>query len=355
MEIKGKIRVLLVDDSQTVRMVLRDLLAAYADIEVAGEAADGKEALDMVATLNPDMLIMDVQMPHLNGFEATEQIMAHRPKPILILSSIINRSEVFTSLKAIELGALDVMEKPEFSNPAQMSMFSRNLVERIRMLSHIRVIPHIRGRQLGVVKPLPPLLPSAAGQCEAVGIGCSTGGPLALKVIISGLTKPDHPPLIVVQHITNGFLEGLADWLQTECKRRVTIASRQQLLEPGGIYLVPNGYQPVFPSRQMLHLDQHLPEEGGFRPSATVLFKEMSTTFAASALGVLLTGMGSDGAAGLLRMKQAGAVTVAQDQATSIVYGMPRAAVESGAAIHVLPVHQIPAFLHQFFSRKGKI
>lgn len=345
-----KIRVLIVDDSPTIRLIIAELLAAQPDIEISGQAGDGAEALEKVALLNPDIIIMDVQMPVMNGFEATEQIMAHCPKPILILSSVISRSEVFTSLRAIELGALDVMEKPEFSSQVEVEQFTRVIVEKIRMLSRIQVITHVRGKQTRIKGPLKENIPIDFGTFEVVAIGASTGGPLALKILFSGLDPLFDIPMVVVQHITSGFLEGLSDWLRLECKRKIVVARDSQPLEKGHIYFIPNAFQPKFSGRRALMLDENQPEMGGFKPSADALFNSVAEQFGGRAIGVLLTGMGNDGARGLLRLREAGGITIAQDQVTSIVYGMPRAAAELGAPLHVLPINQIPCLLNQFIT-----
>ena len=351
-----RIRVFLVDDSPTIRMILKDLLGAYPDIEIAGEAVNGRDAVERVHLYNPDIVVMDIQMPILNGFEATEQIMAHHPKPILILSSIVNKSEVFTSMRAIELGALDVMEKPEFTDERKMDDFAAKLVDKIRVLSRIQVITHIRGRHTPVVAEAAPTaaalprpeIPFLPGAIELVSIGASTGGPLALKILLSGLSPAFDIPIVIVQHITNGFMEGMAGWLQAESKRKVVVAEDRQMLEKRCVYFVPNGFQPNFVARGILALEATVPPRGGFKPSADVLLENTATYYGDRAIGVLLTGMGEDGARGLLALRENKGITIAQDRFSSIVYGMPRAAAEMGAAMHVLPVQQISEFLNNF-------
>lgn len=350
---KKKIRVLIVDDSATIRMILRDLLSNYPDIEISGEACDGLEGVEKARLYNPDIVLMDIQMPVLNGFEATEQIMAHTPKPILILSSIINHSEVYTSMRAIELGALDVMEKPEFSEEKKIGEFSAKLVEKVRMLSRIHVITHIRGRQTRPREEESPRPSPSAGAMELIAVGASTGGPLALKIIFSGLPPDFDTPILVVQHITTGFLDGMAGWLQTECKRKMVVLEQNHTMEKRTVYFVPNGFQPGFSSRNVVALDERRPPVGGFKPSADALFERVAEFYGPRAVGVILTGMGDDGAKGLLKMKIAGALTIAQDRMTSIVYGMPRAAADLGAVLHVLPVDQIPTFLSHL--RSGRV
>ncbi|MBP7865904.1 MAG: chemotaxis-specific protein-glutamate methyltransferase CheB [Acidobacteria bacterium] len=352
----NKIRVFLVDDSPTVRMILKDLLGACPDIEIAGEASNGLDAVERVGLFNPDIVVMDVQMPVLNGFEATEQIMAHSPKPILILSSIVNRTEVFTSMRAIELGALDVMEKPEFADEKKVEEFAAKLLEKIRILSRIQVITHIRGRHAARgkeaerVEPSPPVKPEIpvfpAGPIDIVAIGASTGGPLALKILLSGLSPSFDTPIVIVQHITNGFMDGMAGWLHSECKRRIIVAGDRQSLERGCVYFVPNGAQPSFAARGILVLDRAMNARGGFKPSADVLFESVAAYYGPRSLGILLTGMGEDGARGLLKLRTEKGMTVAQDRFSSIVYGMPRAAAELGAAVHILPIHQVAEFMN---------
>ncbi len=350
---EDRIRVLIVDDSDLVRGILRDVLTQDPGIDVVGEARDGHEAVEQAARLRPDLITMDIQMPNMDGFAATEQIMAYTPTPILIFSSAIDKSEKYSSFRALSLGALDVWSKPDVT-VANFQELAARLTGKIRMLARIPVISHIRGKMQGRSHTPPPgtvPAPSAAaeppaaeagrGDFRLVAIGSSTGGPPALEKVLAPLPARFPAPIAIVQHITRGFIDSFADWLAGRVRLRVRVAVNGDPLRAGTVYLAPDDTQMRVAADGSVQLRADLPPWGEHRPSVNHLLQSAAESYGARAVGVILTGMGDDGAVGLKAMRDRGAPTIAQDQASSLIYGMPRAAVETGAASAVLPLGRI--------------
>lgn len=337
------IRTLVVEDSITVRKRLCEVLAAAPDVTVVGEAADGKQAIELCRTLRPDVVTMDMMLPVMSGLAATEFIMAHCPTPILIVSASTNRGELFKTYEALAAGAVDVLDKP-LGNEAN-DAWERKLIAAIRLISRVRVITHPRARLRAMGRghpssPLPAQMP-AARSYNAVAIGASTGGPAAIVEILRVLPCPLTVPLLLVLHISEPFGAAFADWLDGQSAHRVGYARNgERVLDTAGrITMAPPAFHLVARSgRLYLTTD---PERHSVRPSVDVLFESMAREYGASAAACLLTGMGRDGAAGMLEIRRAGGATIAQDEATSVVYGMPREAVLLGAAESVLPLGQI--------------
>lgn len=341
-------RVLIVDDSDLVRGILRDVLAQDSGIVVIGEARDGREAVEQTARLHPDLITMDIQMPHMDGFAATEHIMAFTPTPILIFSSAIDKSEKYSSFRALALGALDVMNKPDVTI-AGFQELAAQLTAKIRMLARIKVIQHIRGKVRGRDRTLPPVPMAAAVKppdnsrtaARLVAIGSSTGGPPALKKLLSPLPALFPAGIAIVQHITRGFIDGFVDWLAVCIRLSVCVAKDGETIRPGTVYFAPDDVQMQVSADRRIRLRADLPPWGEHRPSVNHLLQSAGESYGERAVGLILTGMGDDGAVGLKVMRDRGAPTIAQDQASSLIYGMPRAAVESGAASLVLPLDRI--------------
>ncbi len=345
-----KLRVLITDDSPVARAVLRSILEREPGIEVVGVARNGWEAVQMTAQLHPDIITMDVRMPQMDGFQATQQIMAYHPTPILIVTASLAKQDVDFSFRMMEAGALDIFEKPAGDDPEALKARAHALVERVRLLSRVRVITHLRGRRRGVPpKPLTPVevapTPVPAKSPERiVVIGASTGGPRALQRILSQLPEDFPAPIVVIQHMASGFTQGLAEWLGGETLLRVALAQDGEGLAAGRVYIAPDG-RHLIPNPRVIRLEDSpktLP-----MPSVDVTMHAAARNFGRRAIGVLLTGMGSDGAHGLLAIRGAKGITIAQDQSSSTIFGMPRAAIELGAAQQVLPVAGIAPILLQ--------
>jgi two-component system chemotaxis response regulator CheB len=339
------IRVLLVEDSATMRGHLRESLAADPDLQVVGEAIDGHQAVEMAGRLRPDVITMDMMLPTMSGLAATEHIMAEHPTPILVVSSA-DRQELFSTYNALAAGAVDVLEKPR--GDASDADWGRRLCAAVRLVSRIRVITHPRAR-LGRRRPapeVPPVVP-VANPLRVVAVGASTGGPRALTDLLRSLPSGFRPPILGVQHIaaSEPFAEAFSDWLAGQTGRDVSYARDWTPIEAveGRVVLAP-------PDRHLMVRDGVLrisdaPPRHSCRPSVDVLFESVATEFGPAAAGCLLTGMGRDGAEGLLRMRGRGSVTFAQDEASCVVYGMPREAALLGAATYVLPPARMAARL----------
>ncbi len=350
-----KLRVLVVDDSPVARAVLRSILEGDPGIEVVGLARNGWEAVQMTARLRPDVITMDVRMPEMDGYEATCQIMAYHPTPILIVTASLSKQDVDFSFRMLEAGALDILEKPAGEDPVALRSKARDLIERVRLLSRVRVITHLRGRRAG--RPLPlasiraePCPVPAEAPDRLVVIGASTGGPRALQRILSSLPADFPAPILVVQHIASGFTRGLVEWLAGETRLRVSLAHQDDGLVPGRVYIAPEGCH-LLPNHRRIHLAET--PRTPLIPSVDVTMRAAAQNLGRRAIGILLTGMGNDGAEGLLAIRRAGGITIAQDQATSTIFGMPRAAIELGAPQQVLPLEEIaPALLRAVVGEK---
>jgi two-component system, chemotaxis family, protein-glutamate methylesterase/glutaminase len=340
-----KIRVLVVEDSPTVRRRLVDILASDPDFELVGEAQDGKRAIEICQQCRPDVITMDMMLPIMSGFSATEYIMAHCPTPILVVSASINRGELFKIYEALAAGAVDVLEKP--TGTEAEGVWESHFIATVKLVARIRVITHPRARLAELRRPPPeagPQLseaPRPGQKYDLVAIGASTGGPGAIVEILRSLPAEFQIPILLVLHINEPFGAAFADWLDGQTSRRVTYpvegaplasAIGRVVMAPGGRHLVVRGGR--------LRLSNEI-ERHSCRPSVDVLFESVAQECGASAAACLLTGMGRDGALGLLKIRTAGGMTIAQDESTSVIYGMPREAAMLGAATHVLRLPEI--------------
>jgi two-component system chemotaxis response regulator CheB len=340
----AKVRVLVVEDSLTVRRRLCDILAADPGIEVVGEAADGRRAIELTREHRPDIITMDMMLPVMSGLAATEYIMAHQPTPILIVSSSVNRGELFKTYEALAAGAVDVLEKPD----GEDGTWEERFIAAVKLVARIRVITHPRAR-LGAFAAPPARRhdsladpPAESRTCEVAVIGASTGGPGALVEVLRGLPPRFTLPVLIVLHINEPFGAAFADWLDGQTPRRVAYARDGEAIASaaGRVLMAPPDHHLVIRRGGRLHLSQ-APERHSCRPSVDILFESAAAELGPSTAACLLTGMGRDGAAGMLAVRRAGGLTIAQDEATSVVYGMPREAVLLGGAERVLPIGDI--------------
>jgi two-component system, chemotaxis family, protein-glutamate methylesterase/glutaminase len=338
-----KIRVLVVEDSLTVRKRLCEVLDADSDIEVVGEAEDGKRAIELCRQRRPDVITMDMMLPIMTGLAATEYIMAHFPTPILICSASVNRGELFKTYDALAAGAVDVLDKP--CGDEQDHQWDRRFIETVKLVSRIRVITHVRASLAALGRPqaVPPLRLASAGrrQCRVVAIGASTGGPAAIVEILRELPREFELPVLFVLHINEPFGAAFAEWLGGQIDRCVSYARDGEPLgsAAGRVVMAPPD-QHLLISNGRFRLTREA-ERNSCRPSVDVLFESLAKECGASVTACLLTGMGRDGAAGLLAIRRAGGTTIAQDEATSVVYGMPCEAARIGGAERILPLPEI--------------
>ncbi|MEI9948861.1 MAG: chemotaxis-specific protein-glutamate methyltransferase CheB [Pseudomonadota bacterium] len=343
-----KIRVLVVEDSLTVRKRLVEVIASDPDLELVAEGENGQQAIELCRALRPDVITLDMHLPILDGVSATEHIMGHFPTPILIVSSSTNRGDLFKTYDALAAGAVDVLEKPLAAEVD--GVWERKFLAAIKMVSRIRVITHIRARLGSVGRAVPARIdvppPAARGGDQGysvIALGASTGGPGALVDVLRGIPVGVPATMLVVLHIDEPFSSAFAEWLSNQTSHPVSYAFGGEPLADnrGRVFMAPPG-RHLAVSAGKLWLSS-APERNWCRPSVDVLFETLAKECAPDVVACLLTGMGKDGADGLLALRRGGAHTIAQDEATSVIYGMPREAALLGAAERILPLAEIGA------------
>lgn len=345
----NKIRVLLVDDSAVVRGLLRAIFESDAAFEVMGEAANGAEAVEHVRRERPGLIAMDLEMPLMGGVEAIEEIMSFRPVPILVVSDYANAQRAY---EAVAHGAIEVVAKPGLSASEILAF-----LDRARLVASIPVITHVRSprRHVPNASPATALPRGQSAQSSVLpqqalvfALASSTGGPQALLRVLSELPADFNCPILIAQHVIPGFAAGMATWLATESSLPVKLAEQGEPIVPGQVYLSPSEtHLSVAAGAAVDRVDTvdllALRAGDTYRPSCNVLLESVAAVYGKRAVGIVLTGMGSDGAKGLACIKAAGGRTLAQDEASSVIYGMNRVAIEGGAAERVLPLDEIAA------------
>lgn len=336
----------MVDDSPVAREYLVHIFESDPAIGVIGTAKDGSEAVKLAAKLRPDVVTMDINMPVMNGLEATRRIMETCPVPIVIVSGIWDPQEVETTFRAVEAGALAIVQRPAGIGHPQAELMKAELISKVKLMSEVRVVRRwARPRQAVEKKPAQGSLPAirVRQDIDVVAIGASTGGPLALRTVLSGLRTGFPVPVLIVQHIAAGFIRGMAEWLSETSGLRLHVAEEGDILRGGHAYFAPDGLDMGVDKSQHIRLRKDGP--GVTKPSVSHLFRSVAEVYGERSAGVLLTGMGRDGAEELKLMKDKGALTVAQDKESSVVFGMPGEAVRINAATYVLPLHEIALML----------
>ncbi|MDT7573253.1 MAG: two-component system, chemotaxis family, protein-glutamate methylesterase/glutaminase [Actinomycetota bacterium] len=358
--------IVVVDDSAVQRRFLRGAIDAAPEFDVVGEARNGKEAVALVERLRPHAVVMDLDLPVMGGVEAIERIMATCATPILVYSAFVAGEDSENALEALAAGAVDVLAKPGPQDSGTLDEYADTLRRRLRMVSRIRVITHPRGRlrngpggsgeaghspkalaTVGGRRPLSAPPPVALADVPArdgvklLVIGASTGGPHALLAVLSALPPDLQQAVLVVQHMAEGFIAGLASWLDQLVPLPVCVGESGRRLEPGTVTIAPSGGNLLVQDDRLRVLVRP-PDPGQFHvPGIDAAMQSVADALGPDAVGVLLTGMGRDGAAGLLAMRGRGAFTIGQDEATCAVYGMPAAAAAIDALDRVLPIDAI--------------
>lgn len=334
------IRVMIVDDSNFMRKAVGELLSSEPGLEVVGLISSGEEALRSIPLLKPDVVTLDVEMEGMDGLATLRRIMETNPTPVIMLSAYTRKGADVT-LKSLQEGAVDFIEKPSNSLSGGLDAVRDELIKKIRVASTVRprraLIPvsarREPARELRLSRP----------ERSVIAIGSSTGGVRALQAIVPKLPKSLPLPVLIVQHMPPMFTKSLAESLDSHSMVRVKEASAGDILMPGGAYIAPGGLHMTVrrgSGGAYIHLDKK-PEDELLRPSVDVMFRSVAEVYGGDSLGVILTGMGNDGTAGLKLLKTKGAKVIAQDEATCVVYGMPKTAVEAGVVDIVLPVHEI--------------
>ena len=332
------IRVVIADDSQVAREVLRDILSRAEDIEVVGEATNGREAVELAKRLAPQLITMDLNMPVMDGLSAIEEIMYSKGVPILVVS---DRSDAQTAYQALEVGALEVMPKPTLEGAD-----AERFLERVRLLAGVAVITRLRRRvtthALCATLPNLPTPPPGVPRDfqHVIAIACSTGGPQALVRLLRTLPAGFPIPIVIAQHISHGFIDGMAQWLASLCAMPVSVGKEGEQIRPGHVYLSPSERDLCISPHHRFQL-QSSPENALYHPSCDVLLQSIAKVYGKDAIGIILTGMGRDGVNGMRAIYQAGGTTLAQDEASSVIYGMNQEAVRAGVIQYELPLESI--------------
>lgn len=351
----SKIKVFIVEDSPIAQEFLTFILNSDPEIRVIGTASDGEAALLALKSKNPDVILMDINMPKMNGFVATRKIMETLPVPIVIVSAVWDPHEVATTFRAMEAGAVAVLEKPVGIGHPDYKAVAKELVQTVKLMSEAKVVrrwarpSQVRAARKAsrVVRPEQKL-----ADIRVVAIGTSTGGPPVLQTILAGLAEDFPVPVLIVQHIASGFLQGMIRWLDQATDLQVRIATHGERALPGHVYLAPDDVHMGMSGNGRITLSAGEPENG-LRPSISYLFRSVAGAFGEQAIGILLTGMGSDGAKELKMLREKGATTIAQDKDSSVVHGLAGAAINLDAAMYVHSPDEIAVMLASLVNNKA--
>ncbi len=344
------IKVLLVDDNESTLLLWKRILVSARDMQVVGQAGNGRDAVRMVEELHPDVVLMDVMMPIMNGLEATREIMSLSPTPIIVTSANFTSLECSIAFEAINAGAVSVIKKPGTTQTLSPEDSIKEFVNTLRAMSDVRVIRHRKADAPAALnEPVSSMIQHRDGDAkpEIVAIAVSTGGPQTLAQILANLPTTFQLPIVVVQHIAADFVSSLVSWLNTVSRLPVCEAQAGEAPRAGTVYIAPGGIHLQLTDDHRFALTD-APANVAHIPSGDVLLTSVAEHYGAHAIGIVLTGMGSDGAHGLRAMRDAEALTIAQDEASSVIFGMPQEAIALGAARLTLPPPAIAKFLQRY-------
>ena len=347
----SKIRVMIVEDSRVIRQFLEHIISSDPRLEVVSSVENAEDALKSLTHVSPDVISMDIHLPGMSGFEATRRIMEEKPTPIVVVSGSLQSHELRSSMNALKAGALAVVEKPVGTTHDDYEALAERLCTQLAIMSQVKVIrQRFNGRShsnhaAGQRRTAATTAPGRLRSLKMIGIVASTGGPRALQNVLSALPAEFPAPIALVQHITANFHHGFVQWLDQTCPLSVVTAEHRQIAAAGHIYVAPPDYHLHVDGTQ-LYLSRGEPVSAQ-RPSGTVLLQSMATSLKDQAMGIVLTGMGDDGADGLLSIRRSGGYTIGEDESTAVVFGMPAAAARLGAVCEQLPLEEIgPRILH---------
>ncbi len=351
------IRVLLVEDSQIALLILKSILNSSPDIEVVGEACTGLEALSLIPQVEPDVICTDIHMPKMNGLKFTSEVMARYPRPILVISVSVQKEDTDYVFQLLNAGAVDVFPKPVAGLTKENERLKQELINKIKILSGVKVLTKRRECEITSkslkTKNASVFTTQFDSKPKIVVIGASTGGPQALKELFTELPHNFPVPIICVQHIYVGFLQGLISWLANNCRLSIQIAQVGDQPKPGKIYFPPE-QQHLELDAEGRFISSNAAPVMGHRPSVTVTFNSVAQFYGKATVGVLLTGMGRDGAEGMHEIASVGGMTITQDEATSVVFGMAKEAINLGAVKRVLPIEAIAPMLLTLFEKQKR-
>jgi two-component system chemotaxis response regulator CheB len=336
------IKVLIVEDSEVMREMIRLILTSDPEIEVIGTACDGKEASEFLDKYTPDVITMDLHMPRMNGFDATKIIMEKKPIPIIVVSASCQADDIEMTFRSLQAGAVSITEKPVGTWNPEYEEIARNLIQKVKTFSALKVVRRnsVLKSELKTISSLKSNFLNAS-DVEVIAIGASTGGPPVIEKILSCLPGDFSIPVVLVQHMTPGFIQGFTQWLKKSSLLTIKLAQENESLIPGCVYIAPDHVHIKISANKNIIFTKDPPVHGGIRPAVSMLFESLAENMKKKSVGILLTGMGRDGAAELKKMKGSGSITIAQDEASCVVYGMPKEAVILGGASYVLPPEEI--------------
>jgi two-component system chemotaxis response regulator CheB len=339
------IRLLITEDSPSIAEVLKAILKVVDDIEIVGWARNGKESIKLTERLKPDVILMDITMPIMDGLEATRVIMNKMPTPILILSSLI-KDDSSISFEALRAGALDIMEKPALQLISSDQHYEEELIRKIKIVSNVHPIHLINSHEKGCLNNRSVKVPR---ENRILAIGASTGGPPAICNILKKFVPGFPLPILVVQHICNGFTQGLVSWLRRNCSIKIKLAENGETVSEGVAYFAADDFHLGVDMYHRIILSKEKPI-GGHRPSVDFMMEHVASSYKEGSIAIILTGMGNDGTEGLRAVKKQGGKIIVQDEKSSIVFGMPKSAIDAGLADKVCPLKKIPAEILKLLS-----